>query len=164
VYLDTSAAMKLAVEERESAELAKTLDALAPDTVVVSSWLLHAELRCAAARRSGVSEDTIDAILDPLVLLDVERADLINAPQLGRGLRSQDAIHLSVAIRAGVESMFTYDLEQAVAARAAGITVLAPGTEIPPEELGPDSASWAAEVRRLRQQAELRDPWEPGRE
>lgn len=127
IYLDTSAAMKLVVEEAESIHLEQALDALEPDVVLLSSWLLHTELHCAAIRRSGIEERAINGVLDPLVLLDLERSDLIDAPRLGRGLRSQDAIHLAVAVRAAADAIVTYDQEQAAAARAAGLTVSAPG-------------------------------------
>jgi predicted nucleic acid-binding protein len=43
-----------------------------------------------------------------------------------RPLRSNDAIHLAVAIRLGVDELATYDGELTDAARAAGLTVLAP--------------------------------------
>lgn len=46
-YVDTSAAMKLVVEEPESAALA---DALSTDRQLVASWLLHTEMHCAAGR------------------------------------------------------------------------------------------------------------------
>lgn len=46
-YLDTSAAMKLLVEEPESDAL---LSYLMAGRRLVSSWLLHTDLRCAAGR------------------------------------------------------------------------------------------------------------------
>lgn len=41
-------------------------------------------------------------------------------------LRSNDAIHLAVAIRLGVDELITYDQELTVAAVRAGLTVVAP--------------------------------------
>lgn len=151
--------MKLAVEEAESAALATALDALEPETMLISSWLLHTELHCAAARRNGIDERAISAILDPLVLLDIERDDLTSAPDRGRGLRSQDAIHLAVAVRASADAIFTYDQEQAVVARLAGLTVLAPGAASLPQRLGTDP-ELAAEIQRLRNESVIRDPWD----
>lgn len=154
--------MKLAVEEPESAALAAALDALEPDTTLVSSWLLYTELHCAAARRNSVDGRVIREILDPLVLLDIERDDLLSAPDRGRGLRSQDAIHLAAALRASADAMVTYDAEQAVVARRAGLTVLAPGAAPLLERLGADPAL-AADVTTLRNESVIRDPWEGSR-
>lgn len=126
-YLDTSAAMKLLVGERESPALASALDSLGDDAVVIASWLLHTELHCAAARRGIATTPRIEAVLDSVVLVDVERSDLTDAPTIGAGLRSQDALHLATALRVDAEQLITYDAEQAEAARRAGMRVLAPG-------------------------------------
>ena len=127
LYLDTSAAMKLVIEEAESAELAQVLDDLAPDVVIVSSWLLHTELLCAASRRHGIDLHAVEGVLEPIVLVDVERTDLVDAPVVGRGLRSQDALHLATAVRLQADVLVSYDDEQARSARDAGMRVLAPG-------------------------------------
>ena len=51
-YVDTSAALKLLVEEAESGELAAVLDAAAhAGDRLVASMLLFTELHCAARRR-----------------------------------------------------------------------------------------------------------------
>jgi len=50
-YLDTSAAMKLVIEEPQSDALVAELLAR-DDRQIISSWLLHAELHCAAGGRS----------------------------------------------------------------------------------------------------------------
>lgn len=126
-YLDTSAAMKLLVDERESSALASTLDSLGDDAVVIASWLLHTELHCAAARRGVAQAPGVETVLDSVVLVDVERRDLTDAPIVGSGLRWQDAVHLATALRVDVEQLITYDAEQAEAARRAGLGVLAPG-------------------------------------
>jgi uncharacterized protein len=47
-YLDTSAAMKLLVEEPESAALADELAASPDSHRIVACWSLHTELHCAA--------------------------------------------------------------------------------------------------------------------
>lgn len=126
-YLDTSAAMKLVIEEKESGELAQVLDGLDSDDVLVASWLLSAELLCAASRRRGIDERSVHAVLESIVLVDVERSDLVDAPTVGRGLRPQDALHLAAAVRLNAEVLVSYDDEQAEAARRAGMAVLAPG-------------------------------------
>ena len=128
LYLDTSAAMKLLVEEAESPALAGALEALDPADRLLSSWLLRAELHGAAGRHPTViRSDAVDAVLDRVILVDLVRADLLQAPVIGTGLRSQDALHLAAAIRAGAEAVITYDDEQAAASRAAGMLVVRPG-------------------------------------
>lgn len=123
-YLDTSAAMKLVIAEHGSAEIARVLDD--PDRRAVASWLLHTELHCAAGRRPGdISHPRLQAVLERTLLVDLSRADLLTAGTLAP-LRSQDAIHLAVALRLGVQEMITYDRELADAAGRAGLRVLSP--------------------------------------
>lgn len=124
-YLDTSAAMKLLVGERETAALVAHLRAGAGRTLV-ASWLLHTELHCAAGRHPDVvSADQVREVLNRVSLVDVTRGDLISAGVLAP-LRSQDAIHLAVALRLGVEELITYDGEMARAALAAGLEASSP--------------------------------------
>jgi predicted nucleic acid-binding protein len=124
VYLDTSAAMKLLVDEPESAALLRELTG--GGRRLVASWLLHTELHCAAGRHPGVlSPDAITQVLDAVALVDVTRGDLL-AAGTHAPLRSHDAIHLAAAIRIGVDEVATYDDEFARAATMAGLRVLAP--------------------------------------
>ena len=126
-YLDTSAAMKLLVTEAESSALVVDLASSAVDRTVVASWLLHTELHCAAGRHPGrVSVDAVGAVLDTVLLVDLTRGDLLTAGSLPGRLRSQDALHLAVALRLGTDEMVTYDDELSAAARAAGIAVSRP--------------------------------------
>lgn len=123
-YLDTSAAMKLLVDERESERLATEL--AGTNRRLLASWLLHTELHCAAGRNPAIiTLDSITAVLDAVTLVDVTRGDLLSAGTHAP-LRSNDAIHLATALRAGAEEMVTYDEELAKAARSAGISVVAP--------------------------------------
>lgn len=125
-YLDTSAAMKLIFEETESAAL---LDALVsqPGRRLVASWLLHTELHCAAGRHPDeVDRAAVQAVLDTVNLVDLSRGDMISAGTHAP-LRSNDAIHLAVAIRLGVDEFASYDRELTDAVTSAGIPVLAPG-------------------------------------
>ncbi len=123
-YVDTSAAMKLVVAEAESAALA---EGLATGRRLVASWLLHTELHCAAGRYPDAVDVTeIQRVLDAVNLADLTRGDMI-AAGTHAPLRSNDAIHLAVAIRLGADEMATYDAEVAHAARAAGLRIFAPG-------------------------------------
>lgn len=122
-YLDTSAAMKLLVEEAESAALAR---ALSTERRLVASWLLHTELHGAAGRHPiDIGTVAMRAVLDTVHLVDVTRGDLL-AAGTQTPLRSNDAIHLAVAIRLGVDELVAYDLELATAAGNAGLQVFAP--------------------------------------
>ncbi len=127
-YVETSAAMKLLVDEAESNALADKLEELrAAGETLVSSWLLHTELRCAANRHPGdVAADAVEAVLSGLALVDIERADLTAAPSLPGPLRSADAIHLASALRVGCDVILVYDEELRSAASAVGIRPLSP--------------------------------------
>lgn len=122
-YVDTSAAMKLIVDEPESAALAEVL---ATDRRLVASWLLHTELHCAAGRHPrDVRLADVQTVLDTINLVDLTRGDML-AAGTHAPLRSNDAIHLAVAIRLGSDEMVTYDAELADAGNAAGLLILAP--------------------------------------
>jgi predicted nucleic acid-binding protein len=126
-YLDTSAAMKLLVEEAESAALTTYLLSSADERRLVSSWLLHTELHCAANRHpDDVDLTSVGIVLDAVTLIDLTRGDLLTAGTLPGRLRSNDALHLAVALRVGADEVVTYDTELAAAARAAGIVAIEP--------------------------------------
>ena len=126
-YLDTSAAMKLLIEEPESAALDNQLASAPENRRLVASWLLHTELHCAANRYpSGVDLDAVSVVLEVVTLVDLTRGDLLTAGTLPGRLRSHDAVHLAVALRLGADEMITYDDELASAAAAAGLTVVRP--------------------------------------
>jgi uncharacterized protein len=125
-YLDTSAAMKLLVEEAESAALTTYLQS-EEVADAVASWLLHSELHCAANRHpDDIDVAAVGVVLDTITLVDLTRGDLLTAGALPGRLRSNDAIHLAVALRVGVDEMITYDSELDVAARASGLAVARP--------------------------------------
>jgi predicted nucleic acid-binding protein len=126
-YLDTSAAMKLLVEEEESEALVARLESPERDRRLVASWLLHTELHCAANRHpSAIALEALSVMLDIVSLIDLTRGDLLTAGTLPGRLRSNDAMHLAVALRVGAEEMFTYDAELAAVASAAGLAVVQP--------------------------------------
>jgi len=130
VYVDTSAAMKLLVEERESADLADFLQSRAQDgDTLAASLLLHTELHCAANRRpEHVDHEAVSEVLSAIALVDIESGDLTTAPLLPGRLRSADAIHLATALRLNARAMAVYDAELRAASRTAGIDALSPGS------------------------------------
>ena len=129
-YLDTSAAMKLVLDEPESEALVDELSS-ATDRRLVSSWLLHTEMHCAAGRHPHqIDLGSVRAVLDVVTLVDLIRGDLLAAGSHAP-LRSHDAIHLAVALRVGSDELAAYDAELARAAEGAGIVVLSPGAGDP---------------------------------
>jgi hypothetical protein len=124
-YLDTSAALKLIVDEPESAALAEVIDRVDPD--LVSCRLLETEMRRAAQQAPFIHQDQISLFLDGLDIYDVPAALFRQAALIpGPSLRSLDAIHLAAAIALDVDRMVTYDDRLAAAARELGLDVAHP--------------------------------------
>jgi hypothetical protein len=71
--------------------------------------------------------EAVGTVLDSVSLFDLSRGDLL-AAGTHAPLRSDDAIHLAVALRVGADGIVTYDGELAERATAAGLPVLSPGT------------------------------------
>ncbi len=129
-YLDASAAMKLILEEPQSEALTAEL-AGREDRQLISSWLLHTEMRCAAARHPAeIDLEAVRTVLDAVSLIDITRGDLL-AAGAHAPLRSNDAIHLAVAIRVAADEIATYDGELVGRATAVGLPILAPGAGAP---------------------------------
>lgn len=125
--MDTSAVLKLVVEEKESSAAAEYLtNAAAEGHQLVASMLLYTELHCAGHRRR-IPGRLINGVLDSINLLDIARSDLMYAAALPGGLRSADAIHLSAAIRLQSELLVAYDTELLEVAVEVGLNVLSPG-------------------------------------
>lgn len=131
LYVGTSAAMKLLVEEKESAVLADHLQQRTQDgDTLVASLLLHTELHCAANRRpEHIAHEAVSEVLSAIALVDVESGDLTTAPLLPGRLRSADAIHLATALRLNARAMVSYDTELRAASRTAGIEAVNPGAD-----------------------------------
>jgi hypothetical protein len=127
LYVETSAAAKLLVEEPASSRLAARLDdAVGQDDAVLSSMILETELRRLAVR-VDLAQSAVTELLDRFDLLDIDRSLYREAGLLpGRHLRSLDAIHLAAALRLGADAMVSYDQRQADAADLVGLPVLAP--------------------------------------
>ena len=124
VYLDTSAALKLVTDERESDDLRAYLDS---GPILVSSDLLETELRRLGVRH-GIDQVLITTIVDGVTLTPLTREQFRDAgffPQAA--LRSLDAIHLAGAMGVDASAIITYDVRLGEAARAHGLEVIAPG-------------------------------------
>lgn len=128
VYLDSSAVVKLIVDETESNLLADEVESWDTDGIhVVISELVVTELR-RGAHRAGWPSVAIDAVVSSFDVLDLTRSALRVAGQLGGAhLRTLDAIHIAIALEADADAMVTYDRRQASAAVLADLAVLEPG-------------------------------------
>ena len=128
-YLDSSAIVKFAVSERESAALAAWRESLGSNDVLMTCELAVTEV-LRAVRLVNADADVALAHLDALEQLLIDRDLLLIAGGLEpAGLRTLDAVHLAAATAAGDElaGLVTYDERMAGAARQLGVAVLAPG-------------------------------------
>jgi predicted nucleic acid-binding protein len=127
-YLDTSAALKLLVEESHSRAFAAFYDDH-PSASWISSALLRIEVIRAVARvMPAALPDARELLLAfDYITIDDEIVDAaMNEPD--RMLRSLDAIHLATARVLGTDltGVITYDDRLARAAAEAGIPVIVP--------------------------------------
>lgn len=133
IYIDSSAIVKLAILEAETATLQQWLGQN-PDPLV-SSALATVEVRLACRRlpdpalAQAADVAAIQALqsvnLVPIAADIVETASTLGLPEL----RSLDALHLATAltIRQEISVVLTYDDRLGRAAVASGLTALAPG-------------------------------------
>lgn len=125
-YVDSSAIVKLAVHEPESAALRRFLARRQP---LVSSALARTEVARALLPSGPEAVARGEEVLRRIQLLRVNDRVLSAAGQLlPPELRSLDAIHLASAdqLGASVRQIVTYDERMAEAARTIGWTVVAP--------------------------------------
>ena len=125
-YLDSSALVKLVVDEPESAPLRAEL---AGWSRFVSSALARTEVVRAAAQRGSLARRTAAWLLRTLELVSVTDEILEAATEVGPAdLSSLDAIHLASALSLGdaLGAVVTYDRRLGDAARGAGLAVLSP--------------------------------------
>ncbi|GHT50452.1 ribonuclease VapC [Bacteroidia bacterium] len=129
VYFDTSAFIKMVLEEEYSADVRNYFDSLDLEDIPVSADLLKTEALRSIIRLELERENVLLA-LEKIQLIPVERRDFdiagILEPQ-NRNLRSLDALHLAVAKATAVDIFVTYDIRQAQAATNLGLKVVSPG-------------------------------------
>lgn len=126
-YLDTSALVKLVVAEDETAALRRWL--VEADRSSVSSDLTRTELMRAVRRIAPDRVVQARAVLDPITLIDVGTQNFEPAGRLEPApLRTQDAVHVAVALELGddLDGIVTYDERLAEAARLNGVRTVAP--------------------------------------
>ncbi len=125
LYLDSSALVKLTVNEPETAALTRYLSARPR---WVSSSLAKVEL-LRAARRTGRSLLVARELLDRLALMPVDEDVLEHAALLGpTNLRTLDAIHTASALRLRdrLDGVVTYDVRMTSALAELGVRAVAP--------------------------------------
>lgn len=126
IYLDSSAIVKLVVQEKESAALRRYLRRRAP---LVVSALARTEVARALLPLGPTAVQRGHDVLTSLELIRVTDRILVEAgPLLPAGIRSLDAIHLATMRQLGVSlrRLVTYDNRMSVTARELGIAAVAP--------------------------------------
>ncbi len=126
-YLDTSALVKLVVEEPETQPLRTWL--AAAERSPVSCDLARTELLRAVRRAAPDHVLQAREVLEAITLVALSTAIFEQAGRLDPPLlRTLDALHLASALDLGddLELIVTYDERLAQAARAHGLTTIAP--------------------------------------
>jgi predicted nucleic acid-binding protein len=126
IYLDSSAIVKLAVTEKESAALRRYLRRGAP---VVVSALARTEVARALLPLGSAAVERGHDVLSRIELIRVSDRILVEAGSLlPAELRSLDAIHLATMRQLGesLRRLVTYDNRMAAAALKLGIATMSP--------------------------------------
>lgn len=125
IYADTSALVKLVINEPETAAVHRLVTA----ERVAASDLVRTELLRTVRRHAPTQFDVARNVLAHLMLLSATPTIFDTAGLLEPVIpRSLDAVHLATALTLGddLEAVLTYDLRMTDAARAVGLRVLAP--------------------------------------
>jgi uncharacterized protein len=125
IYVDSSALVKIVVEEAESLALARYLAGLPGDNRLTAA-IARTELLRAVARR-GVAVENAHSVLARLNFVTVTTSVLDVAAEIRPELRTLDAIHLAAAMSVPeLRALVTYDNRLAEAATATGLAVVSP--------------------------------------
>jgi uncharacterized protein len=127
LYADSSALVKLVIEEPESAALERHL---AGGPVLATSRIALVEVprATALANPAVAARRETERLLGSCMLIDVTDTLLRAASRLtSRAVRTLDAIHLASALRVQADEVVAYDGRLIVAAGECGFTVSHPG-------------------------------------
>ncbi|MCB0828720.1 MAG: type II toxin-antitoxin system VapC family toxin [Solirubrobacterales bacterium] len=122
LYADTSALVKLIIDENESESLARYVSE--SDLQLTSSVIAEVELLRAVKRVERGRLDEAQQLLDEMILVPVSTDIKHRAVNIGpESLGSSDAIHLATAIeiQADLRGFVSYDNRLIDSARGAGI-------------------------------------------
>jgi uncharacterized protein len=128
LYLDSSALVKLAITEAESASLRNWL-AERPHLVLVSSSLIRAEVSRAVWRTDPSALPESYQVIRRITEVEITDSVLSKAASVRPAiLRDLDAIHLASALilRPDLTAFVAYDKRLLAAARDAGLPVASP--------------------------------------
>jgi predicted nucleic acid-binding protein len=128
-YVDASALVKLVLSEPESEALSRHLQAF---DSALTSRIATIEVPRAVQRVVEVTpahEAAMAAVWEAATIIELDASLAGEASRIGpAALRTLDAIHLATALAVGdeLDEVITYDARLADAARAHGLTVVAP--------------------------------------
>jgi predicted nucleic acid-binding protein len=131
VYLDTSALVKLVLQEDQSDALRQFLDETSSQPA--TSEIAEVELLRAIARHDDQLTKRGLEILTQLVLLPLTTSMRLRASYLAPStMRSLDALHVATAleIQSDLECLVSYDERMLRSASDAGIKVVSPGISL----------------------------------
>jgi predicted nucleic acid-binding protein len=129
VYADSSALVKLIIDEPESEALERYV---ANGPVLATSRIALVEVTRATALANPAPEvrEETARVLDSCLLVDVSAALLRSAAALASGsVRTIDAVHLASALRVDADELVAYDRRLVAAAAANGLGVSSPGAD-----------------------------------
>ena len=129
VYADSSALVKLVVEEPESVALEGHLGS-GPQLITSRIALVEVPRAVRLANPEPAVRQDADRLLGSCMLIDVTDRVLRSAADLaGATLRSLDAIHLASALRVAPDELVAYDARLLEAAAENGLATSSPGRE-----------------------------------
>lgn len=129
-YVDSSALLKRYIQEPDSEYATALIDA---DEVLATSWLTVVEVRRALVKLLsgtdlGRANEVAHEDIDKMALVLPDSTTWLAAAEIGAALsvRSLDALHLACAQRLRIPALrfVTFDIRQAIAARALGFSVV----------------------------------------
>ena len=128
-YVDSSALVKLVIEETESSELASHL---AEDAVLATSRIALVEVPRATSLANPAEQVQMETrrLLAGCFLVDVSDRLLRSAAALtSREVRTLDAIHLATALYIDANELVAYDRRLLEVAETHGLPVASPGAD-----------------------------------
>jgi predicted nucleic acid-binding protein len=127
VYADSSALVKLVIEEPESAALAAYIDEVKPTLATSRVALVEVARAVGLANPAPEAREEAVRAVESCLLVDVTDVLLRSAMALASlTVRTLDAIHLASAQRVGADEVLVYDARLREAAAGAGFSTVGP--------------------------------------